>query len=464
LVLLGIAFAVSATSDAKAAIPFGLGDVDCSGVVDVVDIVLAIQIVLDMPLTLTVDADGNGEIDQCELFAAGFCGMGTLVEDEYCVADPTMLCPGPALPPQAVPDAWTTISSDGAPEARARPVAVWTGEEVLVWGGLTWNGEAYETTNTGGRYNVNSDAWEPMSTEGAPSPRQFMTGVWTGSKLIVWGGSATATLGIAGSTYLGDGAAYDPAADSWTPLTVDNAPLPRHGHTAVWTGSEMIVWGGIVDGSSGWTSTNTGRRYDPLSDTWTVVNVIGAPTKRGGHVAAWSGTEMIIHGSKYGGDVAVGGRYTPDSNTWTLMAPTPGGMFSGVWNDGYFYSVLTGFDSKLARYDPVVNTWKILTADPDLTTGGFGGVFPAIGHKGQELFVWSGLHGSGNELAATPLSSFTGLRHSALFSAFVDMNTAGMPPLRINSASANIDHGLFIWGGSNPGGGTLADGAVYWYP
>ena len=32
--------------------------------------------------------------------------------------------------------------------------------------------------------------------------------------------------------------------DTWTPTTLTNAPSPRYCHTAVWTGSEMIVWGG----------------------------------------------------------------------------------------------------------------------------------------------------------------------------------------------------------------------------
>ena len=32
--------------------------------------------------------------------------------------------------------------------------------------------------------------------------------------------------------------------DTWTPTTLTNAPTARWRHTAVWTGSEMIVWGG----------------------------------------------------------------------------------------------------------------------------------------------------------------------------------------------------------------------------
>src|SRR5262249_14348667 len=46
--------------------------------------------------------------------------------------------------------------------------------------------------------------------------------------------------------------------NNWTP-TSTNAPDARSGHTAVWTGSEMIVWGG--QNSSG--QMNTGGRYDP---------------------------------------------------------------------------------------------------------------------------------------------------------------------------------------------------------
>ena len=32
--------------------------------------------------------------------------------------------------------------------------------------------------------------------------------------------------------------------DTWTPTSMTNVPAERSGHTAVWTGSEMIVWGG----------------------------------------------------------------------------------------------------------------------------------------------------------------------------------------------------------------------------
>ena len=47
-----------------------------------------------------------------------------------------------------------------------------------------------------------------------------------------------------GCYFTDTGGRYDPATDSWTPTSRVNAPSARREHTAVWTGSEMIVWGG----------------------------------------------------------------------------------------------------------------------------------------------------------------------------------------------------------------------------
>src|SRR5262249_33022387 len=62
--------------------------------------------------------------------------------------------------------------------------------------------------------------------------------------------------------------------DTWTPSSLTNAPSPREFHTGVWTGSEMIVWGGF-DGSSYF---NTGGRYNPTTDSWTATSTTNAPT------------------------------------------------------------------------------------------------------------------------------------------------------------------------------------------
>src|SRR5262249_34957263 len=81
--------------------------------------------------------------------------------------------------------------------------------------------------------------------------------------------------------------------DTWTPTSTTNAPNARAGHTAVWTGIEMIVGGG---GATGPTYLNTGGRYNPSTDSWTATNTINAPDARGGHTALWTGSEMIVWG------------------------------------------------------------------------------------------------------------------------------------------------------------------------
>jgi hypothetical protein len=39
--------------------------------------------------------------------------------------------------------------------------------------------------------------------------------------------------------------------DTWTATSTDGAPSARRNHTAVWTGSEMIIWGGYYADNSG---------------------------------------------------------------------------------------------------------------------------------------------------------------------------------------------------------------------
>ena len=57
---------------------------------------------------------------------------------------------------------------------------------------------------------------------------------------------------------MNSGGRYDPASNTWSSTTTVGAPSGRQLHSAVWTGSRMIVWGG-TDGSI----TNTGGEYDP---------------------------------------------------------------------------------------------------------------------------------------------------------------------------------------------------------
>ena len=137
-------------------------------------------------------------------------------------------------PSGCIDDRWTATTMSGAPARRYRHTAVWTGSEMIVWGGL---GVLDTNLNTGGRYNPSTDSWTATSTTNAPDGRWLHTAVWTGSEMIVWGGF--------NGSYLNTGGRYNPGTDSWTATSTTNAPTVRGFHTAVLTSSEMIVWGGI---------------------------------------------------------------------------------------------------------------------------------------------------------------------------------------------------------------------------
>src|ERR1035441_5668403 len=187
-------------------------------------------------------------------------------------------------------DNWSARTSV-TPSARYSHTAVWTGSEMIVWGG--YNGTVF---NDGGRYNPAANTWTAMDTTTAPGARYFHTAVWTGSEMIVWGGN--------NGSYLNDGGRYNPVANTWTAVPTTGAPAARLFHTAVWTGSEMIVWGGN-NGSP----LNDGGRYNPASNIWTAVTSSGAPAGRYIHTAVWTGSEMIVWGGFGSSALNDGGRF-----------------------------------------------------------------------------------------------------------------------------------------------------------
>ena len=60
---------------------------------------------------------------------------------------------------------------------------------MLVFGGETAAG----TTSTGAAYNPLSNQWRALTTAGNPQVRSDATAVWSGTELIVFGGRANGT-------------------------------------------------------------------------------------------------------------------------------------------------------------------------------------------------------------------------------------------------------------------------------
>ncbi|HTH49708.1 MAG TPA: kelch repeat-containing protein [Candidatus Limnocylindria bacterium] len=216
-----------------------------------------------------------------------------------------LLADGATLDP--VGNAWTALPTASAPEARKNATAVWAGDRVIIFGGEGEGGmlgSGAMLTFTGG---ATAGSWQALASLNAPTPRSGHSAVWTGTKLIVWGGTG-------GGAPLGDGAEFDPILNQWTALPSDGAPAGRTGHLAVWTGSEMLVFGG--DGGSG--SLASGAAYSPATGHWRPLSGTGSPLARSEGTGVWTGAELLVFGGKASGaPLAALQRLNPQP-TWNL--------------------------------------------------------------------------------------------------------------------------------------------------
>lgn len=274
----------------------------------------------------------------------------------------------------------------GTPAARARHTAIWTGSELIVWGGLNALGNAI---TAGARYVPDFDEWSYTSVVNLPANRSEHTAVWTGERMIIWGGRATNAEG----PLLNSGGIYDPETDAWQTMSNVNAPSPRVGHAAVWTGDYLIVWGGR--GAHG--LLNDGALYHPPTDTWTPLGSVGAPAPRSHFAAAWTGSHMAVFGGVGAGFANfLGDGFTYNlAGVWAPMrssfAPVGRAYADGLWTGNEFLFV-GGLgleeDALVAHsdggsYKPSENQWLQIGIQPPETHFG-------LAAAGDRLLVWTG--------------------------------------------------------------------------
>ena len=201
---------------------------------------------------------------------------------------PTGPGPLPSLVGECTDDTWSGMPF-GTPDANGGETAVWTGTEMIVWGGAA-NFGGGTIRDTGGLYNPATDTWRvTVSAGNLPQARSDHTAVWTGRE---------SHLGRDGKGQRAQSATRRRQSIRSTHRRMSPisqgllAPQARTGHTAVWSGSEMLVWGGSMDGP-----TNTGGRYDPSTDSWREMDHgTSTPAPRDNHTAIWSGQEMVVWG------------------------------------------------------------------------------------------------------------------------------------------------------------------------
>lgn len=286
---------------------------------------------------------------------------------------------------------WTAMTTTGAPAGREQCATVWTGSTLIVWGGNLYPSTFY---NDGAIYNPATNTWTSLP----PSPLSVRTNasaIWTGSVMVIWGGQNS-------TTQLGDGAIYNPILNTWTMLSNLNAPPARYSHTAIWTGSKMIIWGGVGAGGAG-THLQSGGILNMLTTppTWEAATTITAntPSPRADHTAIWTGTKMIIWGgfgpiNNVGTFLNTGGIFDPSTNNWE----TPPALFQGrsshaaVWT-GKRMVIFGGYGNsgplnKGGVYDINTNFWTSMNE----TLSGYPGnrYHNSIIWTGTQIIVWGG--------------------------------------------------------------------------
>ena len=340
-------------------------------------------VVYDHPDPLTVPMGGGGVNSTCVAYVlvnarTGQAGGETI----ECTSHPAADCPtgrqtggigggafhsyGQAyeqLP--ATGGAWTKLPNSPL-STRYRPIVVWTDNRLIVWGGEV-DSQSADMRNDGASYDPATRRWTMLPP--APiSGRLAAAAVWTGTELVIWGGYDD--VGINHFHVATSGAAYNPQTRTWRLLP--NSPLKgAHDAGIAWTGTEVV----IVDGQPA-LMTNTVRSvrqaasWNPSTDRWRTLprQPAGTPAAFNVTVAHWAGDRLLVfHSYDVGGDpsAVTADSYDPGSNSWTHLHKCDGaGYVVNAYDlDGQVLVPPFG-DASAFLYSPQHNTWTPTAAVP----------------------------------------------------------------------------------------------------
>jgi N-acetylneuraminic acid mutarotase len=192
---------------------------------------------------------------------------------------------------------WSAVAP--MPTARGNPAAAALDGMVYVAGGFTVD----QTLDVVERYDPRADSWSTVAK--LPAPRGAAGAAGLGGLLYVAGGffsgsdEPTATV-----------VAYDPSRRRWN--SVASMHTARGELRLVAAGGRLYALGGISNDSVGPT-LSTVERYNPSSDTWTVL----APMRQDRGVP---GATAVQHGSSH--LIVVVGGFTMTGGTLTRLRST----------------------------------------------------------------------------------------------------------------------------------------------
>jgi hypothetical protein len=315
-------------------------------------------------------------------------------------------------------------------------------------------------------------AWHALARSPL-GPRAGINPVWTGTEVLVWGGNR-------GMLFLQDGAAYNPSTQSWRSLTPNQWAFPST--ISVWAGDRFVVL-----------AKNSGATYVPATDAWH--DLPNLPSRVNGSFlgVVWTGHD-ILGVAQNRGSIFVA-RYDPSSNSWVLgpaqqaAIPTDNEHVSVAWTGtalGYWDGNHQGW-----LYTPTKQTWRKLppTANPPDTRSSLADVdgrlvvaYPTGSGNQRQLVVAQLSADTWHTVTTLPAQQNTQPALVAADHAAIVIDRSGRAtPIKVTvptgkhtalvgypldpgseTAAVRTDDGLFVWGGYQTV--TPRDGAdAAWY-
>ena len=365
---------------------------------------------------------------------------------------------------------WIGLTSENnvahTPAPRTDHTAVWTGETMVIWGGLIQGQGA--AGDRGAEYNPTTELWATLPG-GGPSPRVGHTMTWTGEALYVIGGVDAAGV-VHRDVWVLTPGKLDPKAHpnaqpgdreraleggSWSRLPELPGPTgARYHHSATWTGSYLVVFGGFSPAGD---PLADAYALQPIPDArWVDITLTPAPTARACHAGLWTGSEILY----LGGTQAQGPELASDEDTTFGLDPRAQDRAS--WScRGVAAAELAEFASgEASELNPealVVDPEALLLTPPPTDTEE-GGKFewsppdePAPQHLGSDFqALWTA--NEATVIQAVPqLDTLAAVRYSpAKGSASLPLPNPGtIGPLR-GFTTVWINGGIIAWGGVEP--------------